>query len=539
MKKRLKDPIYGYIEVDKLAFAQFIDTPAFQRLRRVVQTSYGPLYPAASHTRFVHSLGVYFLGCLAADALHESAEQLWKSDEGFKELSRESWSDYLTTFRIACLLHDLGHAPFSHAGEQFYDIKSSPHTLDDRLCAVVGDTTFSEDVKHRRGSEAAPHERMSAILGIQLFREHIPCVAFFARCITGYSHEDASSSITLQVENMLISLLNSTTIDVDKLDYLIRDSFVVGFESTSIDYKRLLHGLVIRRVAQKTYALAYHKSAISVLENVIYARDFEKKWVQAHPVIIYDQFLIQRSMQHIDAELHAETSEATLFCEDALTETGKNFGSDLHISLLSDDDVIYLAKNKYHNCYIDEYFNREKRRHPVWKSEAEYRSLFRGTRYTESIKQLITLMRSICVELNEETLIIDANMLEHLHREKKASHDGNDLQDQRRNAKLDSMLSFLDGLKQFCEEREIDYSFAVIFSKGFTSGFNPTAFKQTRIFFPGSEPPSIFELKDVSKCLGEDSPIDATDLFYLYHRQAGSCGFPRNELASFLQECLA
>lgn len=55
--KRFKDPIYGYIEIDEGLITKVIDTPAFQRLRDVIQTSYAPLYSSAVHNRFVHSLG--------------------------------------------------------------------------------------------------------------------------------------------------------------------------------------------------------------------------------------------------------------------------------------------------------------------------------------------------------------------------------------------------------------------------------------------------------------------------------------------------
>ena len=62
--KKIKDPIYGYISIDVDYIKNIIDTPVFQRLRRVMQTSYSPLYSSALHNRFVHSLGVYHLGTI-------------------------------------------------------------------------------------------------------------------------------------------------------------------------------------------------------------------------------------------------------------------------------------------------------------------------------------------------------------------------------------------------------------------------------------------------------------------------------------------
>ena len=65
--KSFKDPVYGYIGVPSDLVRSVVDTQAFQRLRHIIQTSYEPLYPSATHNRFVHSLGVYHLGDLAAN----------------------------------------------------------------------------------------------------------------------------------------------------------------------------------------------------------------------------------------------------------------------------------------------------------------------------------------------------------------------------------------------------------------------------------------------------------------------------------------
>ena len=69
--KVLKDPIYGYIKLEKDILDKIVDTPEFQRLRHIEQTSYTPLYSSALHNRFVHSIGVYHLGRIASDSLLE------------------------------------------------------------------------------------------------------------------------------------------------------------------------------------------------------------------------------------------------------------------------------------------------------------------------------------------------------------------------------------------------------------------------------------------------------------------------------------
>ena len=110
--KKIKDPIYGYVSVDINYMKNIIDTPVFQRLRRVMQTSYSPLYSSALHNRFVHSLGVYHLGTIVSESLRESLEEMSIESSQIDKL--------IHVYLLACLLHDVGHAPFSHTGELFY-----------------------------------------------------------------------------------------------------------------------------------------------------------------------------------------------------------------------------------------------------------------------------------------------------------------------------------------------------------------------------------------------------------------------------------
>jgi len=74
-------------------------------------------------------------------------------------------------------------------------------------------------------------------------------------------------------------------IDVDRLDYIIRDAITIGYQSVSVDYSRLIHGMVIGSEGDEGYnlTLGFHKSAISVIENAVYAHDNERKWIQGHP----------------------------------------------------------------------------------------------------------------------------------------------------------------------------------------------------------------------------------------------------------------
>jgi len=124
-KKIIKDPIYGYIEIDADIVHKVIDTATFQRLRNIRQTSYGPLYPAAVHNRFAHSLGVYYLGTIAAKSLQQSYNDFLAEDRDYWSPVRDKLERYRQLFELACLLHDVGHSPFSHTGEKFYKSSKS------------------------------------------------------------------------------------------------------------------------------------------------------------------------------------------------------------------------------------------------------------------------------------------------------------------------------------------------------------------------------------------------------------------------------
>ena len=92
--KAIKDPVYGYVEVPVGIVKSIINTPVFQRLRRIAQTSYEPLYPSATHNRFVHSLGVYFLGRIVTSCIRDESFGMLFKEQG--NGIRERYDRYIT-----------------------------------------------------------------------------------------------------------------------------------------------------------------------------------------------------------------------------------------------------------------------------------------------------------------------------------------------------------------------------------------------------------------------------------------------------------
>lgn len=367
--KRLKDPIYGYIDIPTDFMTDIIDTACFQRLRRIIQTSYSPLYSSAVHNRFTHSMGVYHLGKIAIDQIKPEIERKFSFDFDMEKIGR--------IFLLACLLHDVGHAPFSHTGESFYlDDNKEYAQIHKKLIETVESEKFAADVPMGGTSGAAPHEIMSAIVGIQefcCFFNNSEEKEFFARCITGYKYSKNTGEAS--IKNCLILLLNSKVIDVDKLDYLIRDAYSTGFDTINIDYERLLKSLTIIKNDGK-YELAYYKNAISVIENVVYAHDAERKWIQSHPIVVYETYILQHIISCLCNEIKKHGKN--LFCLESLGNEGQEFLENVRIRLMCDDDIIYLMKNVFPSQLSNEFFERRYRRHPVWKSEAEYKAFFLG-----------------------------------------------------------------------------------------------------------------------------------------------------------------
>lgn len=508
--KRFKDPIYGYIDIDENIISNIVDTAGFQRLRNIIQTSYSPLYSSAVHNRFVHSLGVYHLGCIVSESIARNKNEFIEIEEPER---------YLKIFELACLLHDFGHAPFSHTGEDFYLENGKRNLLHNVIIELTGDEDLEEEIE-RKNYKAAPHELMSVIVALRdygfLFQNDEE-KSFFARCIIGYPYakrEEIKNSFL----NCIISLLNSTVIDVDKLDYLIRDAYITGFDTVSIDYVRLLQSISLRKEEQK-YQIVYKKSAISVIENVVYAHDAERKWIQNHPIVQYEAYLLQSSIE----ALKNRYTNVDLFSYEALTEEGIEIFDNYRISLLCDADITFLMKN-LNNDSGKEYFRRKDRRHPLWKSEAEYKAIF-NVGYTDTIFEIVeNALEGLCKylnfvcksqEINKAALDACKKDMENAQRLLEAAETNKE--------KLEALivekgkhLQWLEALETFANEQKIDFDFVILKANQFNSGFAKEAFAKIQIEFDSLSKPCFFE-KVTNTLKAEKSARDK--FFYLFYRR--------------------
>lgn len=461
--KQIKDPVYGYVDIDDV-YIKLINTPEFQRLRNVVQTSYQALYPSALHNRFVHSIGVFHLGEKAFSCFRVNVEN------SFDDYKHCEWEIMETTFLMACLLHDVGHSPFSHTGESFYknDFKKE-----------ISDLLPNEDLKRDiSNGTGKPHEAMSAIVGLKLLRrfgisEKID-EDLFIRSIIGVKY----SSEERLLENIVIGMLNGSLIDVDKLDYLIRDGYVTGFSTMALDVDRLFAGYTIVDYvdpsASKHRVAAYKRGALSVIENVTFANDLERHWIQNHPAILYDAKLVDLAISNYNNFMRKKYSqtliEKTVFTEKALSYDGY-LEQGVPLSLLSDDDIVAYLKNELHDTkeakeLREQYFARDKRLKPLWKSESEFLQLEQdliGSGIRRSFKATLKAISKTVFFMNDDELMKAVE--EKLLMEAAEKSDNEVLKEAVKTSlpAQNAIIQTFQIFKSFIDENELDFKFAFVF----------------------------------------------------------------------------
>src|SRR4051812_7448307 len=235
-RKIINDPVYGFITISRQLIFDIIGHPYYQRLRRIQQMALANyVYPGAVHTRFHHSIGVYYLMCQALSAL---------CGKGIEITEAES-----EAAKAAILRHDIGHGPYSHALENIL-VPSATHE------------EIGLNIMHKMNEDL--DGRLS--LAIDMFTN---------RYYKAFLHS-----------------LISGQLDMDRMDYLTRDSFYTGVSEGVIGYARILKMLIV------------HDGELMIEEKAIYSAE---------------KFLIARRQMYWQVYLH----KAVLSAEKMLKKTVK------------------------------------------------------------------------------------------------------------------------------------------------------------------------------------------------------------------------
>jgi HD superfamily phosphohydrolase len=279
----IRDPIYGYIDLPgKLAV--LVDHPLFQRLRRINQTSLtSAVYPTATGTRFEHGLGAMHLAMRGFRAAWSNArdevvrQRFLDAVIGDEEIhaTRAELADRQALVGLievavggAALLHDLGHPPFSHVLEPVYELMAAEH--------FAGNP---EVLQQWQDSGRPYHEFAGHMLLQQILRDLTPDI--LAQLIRRILHSDENSGTWAGVLHAIIA----GEVDVDRLDYVMRDAQKAGTEFGAIDYSRLIEALELH-YRDGSFRIAPGLRARSAVETLLLQRTQAYKWITFHPRVV-------------------------------------------------------------------------------------------------------------------------------------------------------------------------------------------------------------------------------------------------------------
>jgi uncharacterized protein len=235
-KKIINDPVYGFVNITSDLIFDIIENPIFQRLRRIKQLGLSNLvYPGALHTRFQHVIGAMSLTAQAVDVLRSKGVEITDEEKD--------------AVCAAVLLHDIGHGPFSH-------------TLEEVLIRDVH------------------HEQLSLAFMLMLNEEF---EGRLGKCIQIFQN---------QYHKKFLHQLVSSQLDMDRLDYLRRDSFYTGVQEGVIGHDRIINMLNVHRDE-----LVIEEKGIYSIEKFLIARRLMYWQVYLHKTVTAAETLLVKVMQ--------------------------------------------------------------------------------------------------------------------------------------------------------------------------------------------------------------------------------------------------
>ena len=241
----IRDPIHGFIELNEWE-RDIVNHTIFQRLRRIRQLSMTDMvYPGAMHTRFEHSLGVMQIATQMFESIRRKREEFLKSELKFNEsgLDRDR-----VLIRLATLLHDVGHAPFSHASEELMTTRPDSNKA----------------YKHEDYSVGAVELLMRDVIEGHPFNENYR--------ITAQEVADMLAGNVRLGRSVLWSNLVSSQLDADRADYLLRDSHHTGVSYGHYDLERLLATITVAFNPEGSPMLGIEEGGEHAAEGLIIAR---------------------------------------------------------------------------------------------------------------------------------------------------------------------------------------------------------------------------------------------------------------------------
>ncbi|GAA4745360.1 HD domain-containing protein [Flavisolibacter ginsenosidimutans] len=269
VRKIINDPVYGFITIDNPLIFEIISHPYYQRLRRIHQMAFASLvYPGAVHTRLHHSLGAYHLMGLALNELRNKGVEITQEEE--------------LGAKIAILLHDIGHGPYSHALERKL-IKGVHHEDISMLILGLLNEQFNGQLQ----------------TAIEIFSDAHP-KPFLHQLVSGQ-------------------------LDVDRMDYLTRDSFFTGVVEGAIGYDRIIKMLTV------------HNGELMVEEKAIFT---------------VEKFLVSRRLMYWQVYLHKTVMAAEKMLVRIIERANELLANGIELSMASSNLAFFLKEHKPDGKFI-------------------------------------------------------------------------------------------------------------------------------------------------------------------------------------------
>ncbi|MDX1900432.1 MAG: HD domain-containing protein [Gammaproteobacteria bacterium] len=312
----MKDPVHGtmqFTDIEDRWIKPFIDSPAFQRLRHIKQLGMGDyIFPGAVHTRFNHCIGCCYVASQIAQKI------------GLAEEERQ-------LVMIACLLHDMGHGPFSHAFEDLFHQRLIRH--EDWTPYFLAE--YRTDAFFQSYNQHNP-------------RHHLTEDKF---------HEIESMIMHRSTGKRVLADIVSSQLDADRLDYLLRDSHFCGVAYGEFDFRWMLNSMKIIETPQGERLGLTHKG-IGVVEHYLMARRLMVRNIYHHQKkLAFEYFLVQ-----LLESLAKHLAETPIFADICGTPLGQ--------FLLAVNQFNQTAKNKSDTTKLRETFLQKY--YPLYRELCDY-----------------------------------------------------------------------------------------------------------------------------------------------------------------------
>lgn len=249
----VRDPVHGSIPIHDTEIA-ILEHPFFQRLRRIKQLGFSEyVFPGATHTRYIHSIGVMHVSTLVFNSLFK--DQL--IDQDMLRLKH--------TLRLGCLLHDIGHAPLSHSTESVMPLLSSLK-LPKRFVSGKDRQANHEDYTIKTIADSSLTESFKGVT--EIFGVDPMCVADL---VIGETKEPTYFIVKGIDYFPLLHQLVSSEMDCDRMDYLLRDSYFCGVSYGKFDLDWIIDNLKLCN-ENGTCFLGISERAISTFDDFLLSR---------------------------------------------------------------------------------------------------------------------------------------------------------------------------------------------------------------------------------------------------------------------------